>query len=139
MSESSAVLSFLHRPKLMPQTHERHQIMRKRFQQGSLTKVDGKWIAQWWEDGHRRKRTLGTVSAMTKTDARTEIGAILAPINARSVSASASAKFGEFVNNIYLPFYRRKWKQSSADTNEERLRIYLQPVLRTLLRQHQPG
>lgn len=103
--------------------------MRKRFQQGSLAKVGGKWIAQWWEDGHRRKRTLGTVSAMTKTDARTEIGAILGPINARSVSPSASAKFGEFVNNIYLPFYRRKWKRSSASTNEERLRIYLQPVL----------
>src|SRR5258708_536505 len=40
--------------KLTPQTHERTSIMRRRYQEGSLKKVDGKWIAQWWEDGHRR-------------------------------------------------------------------------------------
>ena len=30
---------------------------------------------------------------------------------------SASAKWGQFVNATYLPFYQRKWKRSSAMTN----------------------
>jgi len=29
--------------------------------------------------------------------------------------------------NTYLPFYRRKWKRSSAMTNEDRLRVHLMP------------
>lgn len=102
--------------------------MRKRYQHGSLSKVEGKWIAQWWEDGHRRKRTLGRVNAMTKTQAQSELSTILAPINSRVSSPSASAKFGEFVNGTYLPFYKRKWKRSSAMTNEGRLGAYLLPV-----------
>jgi hypothetical protein len=116
-----------HRRTLTPQTHERH-IMRKRYQQGSLKKSDGKWIAQWWEDGHRRKRTLGSVAKVAKAQAQSELDAILAPINARSEAPSASAKWGHFVNNIYLPFYQRKWKRSSAMTNEDRLRVHLAPV-----------
>jgi integrase len=103
--------------------------MRKRYQEGSLRKVDGKWIAQWWEDGHRRKRTLGAVSKVSKSDARRELDAILSPINSRSESPSAAKKWGEFVMNIYLPFYRRKWKRSTAMTNEERLKVHLLPVL----------
>ena len=102
--------------------------MRKRYQQGSLRKVDGKWSAQWWEDGHRRKRTLGRVSAIAKAQAQTELSAILSPINSRVSAPSASAKFGEFVQNMYLPFYRRKWKRSSTMTNQERLRVHLMPV-----------
>jgi integrase len=117
-----------HRQKLTPWTHERENIMRKRYQQGSLKKFDGKWIAQWWEDNHRRKRTLGCVSKMAKAQARGELDAILAPINSRGQAPSASAKWGEFVNHTYLPFYQRKWKRSTAMTNEERLGVHLVPV-----------
>lgn len=102
--------------------------MRKRYQQGSLRKVDGKWIGQWWEDGHRRKRTFGRVSEVTKTQARTELDAILAPINGRAAAPSAAARFSDFVMSTYLPFYRRKWKRSSTMTNEARLRRYLMPL-----------
>jgi integrase len=102
--------------------------MRKRYQQGSLRKVDGKWIGQWWEDGHRRKKTLGRISQTTKAEARTELNAILAPINGRVGNPSASAKFGEFVLGTFLPFYRRKWKRSSAMTNESRLSFHLLPA-----------
>ena len=102
--------------------------MRKRYQQGSLRKVDGKWIAQWRDiEGIKRKRTLGRVSLVTKAQARTELDAILAPINGRACSPSASTRFGEFVMSTYLPFYRRKWKRSSATTNEGRLRHDLLP------------
>jgi integrase len=102
--------------------------MRRRYQEGSLKKVDGKWIAQWWEDGHRRKRTLGLVSKVPKAQARAELDAILAPINSRAEAPSPSRKWGEFVKNVYLPFYRRKWKRSSTLTNEDRLRVHLFPI-----------
>ncbi len=104
--------------------------MRKRYQEGSLKKVAGKWIAQWWEDGHRRKRTLGSVSSVPKSQARSELDAILSPINSRADAPSPSKKWGDFVTNIYLPFYRRKWKRSSAATNEDRLRVHLDPIYR---------
>jgi len=44
--------------------------MRRRFQNGSLLQRGGSWVAQWWEDGHRRKRFLGLVAEMSKTTAR---------------------------------------------------------------------
>ena len=102
--------------------------MRRRYQEGSLKKVDGKWIAQWWEDGHRRKRTLGSCSSVPKAKARAELDAILAPINARSESPSPSKTWGDFVSGIYLPFYKRKWKRSTAQSNEDRLRVHLEPI-----------
>ena len=42
--------------------------MRKRHQKGSLTKVNGRWVAQWRQDGQRRKRRLGLIAVMTSTD-----------------------------------------------------------------------
>lgn len=99
--------------------------MRRRFQKGSLRKVDGSWIAQWWDDGHRRKRTLGRVSVMTKTDAQSELAAIVSPINVRESTPSATCKFGEFVDQKYFPFYCRKWKRSTTMTNEDRLKHHL--------------
>ena len=102
--------------------------MRRRYQQGSLKKVDGNWIAQWWEDGHRRKRTLGRVSTVAKAKAQADLNAILAPINSRASAPSPSLVWGEFVNHTYLPFYSRKWKLSTKMTNEERLRVHLMPI-----------
>jgi integrase len=102
--------------------------MRRRYQEGSLKKVDGKWIAQWWEDGHRRKRTLGSVSSVPKAQARTELDAILAPINSRADAPSPSKTWEDFVNGTYLPFYKRKWKRSTASANEDRLRVHLNPI-----------
>lgn len=99
--------------------------MRKRHQTGSLLKVGGKWIAQYWEDGHRRKKTLGKTSTVTKAAARKELDALLAPINNRSESPSPTKNWGDFVRDVYLPFYRRKWKRSTTLTNEDRLRIHL--------------
>ncbi len=99
--------------------------MRKRFQKGSLSKVDGSWIAQWWEDGHRRKRTLGRCSQLTKAQAQAELSGILTPINARKVTPSAVCNFGDFVKETYLPFYRRKWKRTTTATNEDRIRVHL--------------
>jgi hypothetical protein len=32
------------------------------------------------------------------------------------------------VTNTYLPFYRRKWKRSTALCNEDRLHVHLEPI-----------
>jgi integrase len=108
--------------------HERTSIMRRRYQEGSLKKVDGKWIAQWWEDGHRRKRTLGSISSVPKAKARGELDAILAPINARADAPSPSKTWSDFVSGTHLPFYRRKWKSSTARSNEDRLRVHFEAI-----------
>ncbi len=96
--------------------------MRRRFQKGSLSKVGGSWIVQWWEDGHRRKRTLGR---MTKAQAQAELATILAPLNNREAGPSDTCTFSEFMQQTYLPFYRRKWKDSTAATNQDRIRYHL--------------
>lgn len=101
--------------------------MRKRFQKGSVKPVKGKWIAQWWEDGHRRKRTLGRITKMTKSEAVAELAEIVRPINARSKTPSARCTFREFVEEVYLPFYRRKWKRTTTATNEDRISRHLVP------------
>ena len=103
--------------------------MRRRFQKGSLKKIDGRWIAQWWDQGGRKKKTLGKVSTKTKSQAESELAAILDPINARYSSPSALILFRDFVHNTYLPFYRRKWKRSTAVSNAERVDFYLVSVL----------
>lgn len=99
--------------------------MRKRFQKGSLQKVDGVWIARWWEDGRRPARTLGLVSKMPKAAAQSELAAILAPINGKSSSPSGACRFVDFVAQVYLPFYRRKWKSSTTKENEGRIAHHL--------------
>ncbi len=41
--------------------------------------------------------------------------------------APSSTTWGNFVNSTYLPFYRRKWKISTKETNEARIRAHLTP------------
>ena len=99
--------------------------MRKRFQKGSLQKIRGEWVARWRQDGERKARMLGRVSQMTKAQAQSELAAILAPINSARSEPSEQRGFGDFVEQVYLPFYRRKWKRSTVMTNEDRLAHHL--------------
>jgi len=99
--------------------------MRKRFQKGTLQKVRGVWVARWRQDGERKARTLGRVSQMTKAQAQSELAAIVAPINGRRSEPSEQKSLGDFIEQIYLPFYRRKWKRSTVMTNEDRLAHHL--------------
>jgi integrase len=99
--------------------------MRLRYQRGSLSKVDGRWIAQWRENGQKRKRTLGLVSEMKKGQALDRLDGILRPL--RHSALGAECGFDEFVNSVYLPFYRRKWKLSTVMTNEQRVKQHLIP------------
>jgi integrase len=99
--------------------------MRLRYQRGSLSKVHGRWIAQWRENGQKKKRTLGLVSEMKKGKALEELEKILEPL--RKLSAETYTEFDEFVEHVYLPFYRRKWKKSTIMTNEQRITQHLIP------------
>ncbi len=99
--------------------------MRRRFQKGSLQKIHGEWVARWREDGQRKARKLGRISLMTKTQAQSKLAAIVGPINGNLSQLSEQISFGEFVQQVYLPFYRRKWKRSTAMTNEDRLKHHL--------------
>jgi integrase len=71
---------------------------------------------------------MGSVSSVPKAQARKELDAILAPINSKADSPSPSKIWSDFVNGAYLPFYRRKWKRSTAQSNEDRLRVHLEPI-----------
>jgi len=99
--------------------------MRKRFQKGSVRKMHGAWIGRWRDDGKPQSKKLGSVSQMTKSQAWEELADILRPINARVELANRDKKFGDFVDQIFFPFYRRKWKRSTKMTTEDRIQFYL--------------
>src|SRR6266446_1726582 len=107
--------------------------MRKRFQNGSVKKSrDGKyWIGSWREDNGKggrmqRSRVLGKVARMNRTAAREKMADIVKPINDRAATAiSQNIELKQFVKDVYLPFYKRKWKQSTAMTNEDRIAHFI--------------
>ena len=98
--------------------------MRKRYQQGNIRKIHGSWIGRWWEGGQRRVHKLGRVSDMTKSEAREKLAGILRPLNAADASDSGQT-FRTFVESVFLPFYRRKWKRSTRMTTEHRIQFHL--------------
>jgi integrase len=103
--------------------------MRKRFQYGSVKKSkNGKyWIGSWRDDdgnGGRRQRSrvLGKVAEITKSKAKEKLAGIVKPINERAAQAiQKDIKLADFVNDVYLPFFKRRWKHSTAMTNEDRI------------------
>jgi integrase len=99
--------------------------MRKRFQYGSLIRRGSSWVAQYWEDGRRRKQVLGRRSEMTKAQAQAALAAVLIPLNAAHSRQSQHWVFSDFVRQVYLPFYHRKWKRTTTATNEDRIRHHL--------------
>ena len=101
---------------------------RKRYQKGSIKKRCGKWIGQWWEGDRRRNLVLGPISTMRKAEARVKLDQILAPINEAESSATPDQMLSEFVERVYLPFYVRKWKRSTAECNINRIKTHIVPV-----------
>src|SRR5688572_5256710 len=97
---------------------------RKRFQKGSLqARQHGRhrvWVACWWEDGHRRSKVLGRRSQMGKGEAESVLSALLHPINSGVThTARPVYTFHHFITDVYLPFCRRSWKESTAGTSEQ--------------------
>ena len=91
---------------------------RRRYRKPKIKNVKGYWIAQFRDlGGTKRKVSLGPVKTTRKSDAEERLATILEPINSRRDEPSPEIKFGPFVRQIYLPFYSRKWKRSTAATN----------------------
>ena len=114
-----------------PVAHERNNVRRKRFQNGSLQKTDkhGKhkmWILQWREHGVKQYMTIGPCSKMTKSEAQEKQAEFMKEVNLRLSNApDSNITFGDFLEGVALPFLRSKWKSSTRDTTENRIRHHL--------------
>src|SRR5713226_8220159 len=103
--------------------------MRRRFQKPRIKNKQGYWIAQYRDlEGKKRKVSLGPVACTRKADAETKLARLLEPVNSRLSEAAPDFQFGPFVRQVYLPFYRRKWKASTTACNEDRVGRHLLPV-----------
>jgi len=103
---------------------------RRRFQKGSLqSRKHGKhrvWVLFFYDEGGRTSKVLGRQSQMSKSEAEAVACAILREINAhRSGATRPVYTFEQFVNEVYLPFGRRSWKQSTAGTAEQHVKTHL--------------
>jgi integrase len=99
--------------------------MRKcRYQKGSVKKQRGRWVAMWWVDRRRKSRVIGLVKDITKSDARAVVDRIVAEVNAKR-EQNRVWRFGEFVAEIYFPYYSRKWKESTKANNVNRVSVHL--------------
>jgi len=54
-----------------------------------------------------------------------ELAKIVTPLNSREMPPSKGWTFSDFVGQVYLPFYERKWKRSTAATNKDRMKHHL--------------
>jgi integrase len=105
---------------------------RRRYQKGSLQKRrHGKqrvWVVQYYDaEGHHRYHPLGRQCDMNKSRADEEQAAFMRTINGGDPEPDTirPVLLGEFVNLVYLPFYRGKWKRSTKGTSEDRIRAHI--------------
>ena len=99
---------------------------RRRFQKPKIKNVGGYWIAQFRDlEGTKKRTSLGPVSKVKKYEAEEKLAQILEPLNTRLAEPTPNCTFGQFIRQIYLPFYKRKWKTSTAVSNEDRLGFHL--------------
>ncbi|HEX4769719.1 MAG TPA: hypothetical protein VH351_02745 [Bryobacteraceae bacterium] len=106
---------------------------RKRFQKGSvMPRKHGPrkvWVAQWREQGIKRSKVLGHCSEISKGQAHAMLAQILQPVN-EGVGAHQSEvfTFRQYVQDVFLPAYRQKWKASTRSTSEPDIVRYLIPA-----------
>src|SRR5215471_21273415 len=110
--------------------HERNNVRRKRYQEGSLQiRSHGKrkmWVVLYREAGIRKYYTVGLYSKMSKSQAQEKQAEFMKKVNLRQANApDPNINFGDFLEGIALPFLRSKWKRSTADTTENRIRHHL--------------
>jgi len=99
--------------------------MRKsRYQRGSVKKQRGRWIGMWYADGGRKSKVLGLVKDLSKSDARAAVNRIVTEVDTKR-DQNRIWKFGEFVTEVYFPYYSRKWKHSTRENNVNRVSVHL--------------
>ncbi len=107
---------------------------RKRFQKGSVRpRKHGRqkvWVAQWWEQGQKKSKVLGRCTDMPKSEAEARLAVILKPFNeVAGQSQKPIYTFRVYLEEIFLPVVRRKWKESTRVTTEPRMTYHLLPPL----------
>jgi integrase len=100
---------------------------RTRHSTGGVRKQRNKWIGIWWVEGTKKSKVLGFIKDMSKTKAREEVARIVALERAKHETDKVWT-FGEFVEQVYFPYYSRKWKVSTRDNNVNRIRVHLTSV-----------
>lgn len=119
-------------PNQLPAPQQENRLRRRRYQKGSLqVRKHGKkraWVVLYYDsDGHHRYRTLGPYSAMTKSQAQEEQAKFMTTINGGDGGSDEirPVLVSEFVNNVYLPFQRGKWKKSTRGTSENTIQHHI--------------
>ena len=109
---------------------------RRRFQKGSLQlRKHGNrrvWVVLYYDEkSERRYHTIGLASEMNKGQADEKRQEFMRQINggARTPGAIRPPTVAEFLDQVYLPFYLGKWKESTAGTSENRLRHHIEKEL----------
>jgi len=77
------------------------------------------------EKSERRYHTLGWASEMNKGQADEKRQEFMREINGGARTTGAIRPPSEFLDEVYLPFYLGKWKESTAGTSENRYGITL--------------
>jgi integrase len=71
---------------------------------------------------------------MSKSEAEAVLSSILREINAGHGGTTKPVyTFEQFIDEVYLPFCRRSWKESTAATSEQIIRTHLVPALGKIL------
>jgi integrase len=119
---------------------------RKRYQKGSVRpRKHGRfkvWVAQWWDNGSKKSRVLGRCCDIPKAQADVMMAEILEPINERAGQRTATIyTFRRYMDEVFLPVYRRKWKESTRMSSESAIQTHLTPefgnkLLREIKREH---
>src|SRR3984957_16929313 len=113
--------------------HQEKTMRRRRYQKGSLQeRRHGKkrvWVVQYYDaEGHHRYHTLGRMADLTKSQAEQSQTAFMRTMNGGDDPEPGRTRpvlVSEFVNQVYLPFQRGKWKESTKETSEQRIRVHL--------------
>lgn len=105
---------------------------RRRFQKGSLQiRKHGNrrvWVVLYYDaKATRRYFTLGWASEMNKGEADKKREEFMREINGgnQTTTATRPPTVQEFLEQVYLPFYRGKWKESTTGTSEGRIQHHL--------------
>jgi len=97
--------------------------MRKRYQQGSVTKSSDRryWIGKYRRGGQHKTKLLGKHREITKSEAQKQFAEFLKTVTDHTPKISPNVTLKSFVEDVYFPFYERKWKTSTAMTNKDRI------------------
>src|ERR1035437_9812257 len=107
--------------------------MAKRYQHGSLQrkKRGGRlvWLGFWYDNaGQRHSKTLGNVADTPKASAQAMLSLLVQPVNERRKVTEYT--FEHFVPEVFA-WKRRRWKESTRMSTEDRINRVLIPAFRT--------